>query len=198
MTSTSSATTQQELADYFRHNVQRTLAVCVPATNDDVDITPATRLLEKRREIQDLESGLSREKDEFRIRMDMLAQRRDELRRKEAMLGDIKKAHEERKLREAKEGEIARLREQVTQLSKVRVRQEKMVRQGQHYQRYLESILEISEGFSEIRDLLSRHDTLAATNTELTERLRVAQERNEADGLPSSRGVKRKTQTCST
>ncbi|KAI9176031.1 hypothetical protein H9P43_006395 [Blastocladiella emersonii ATCC 22665] len=191
--------TQQELAEYFRHNVEKTLQVCVPG-NDEADITPATRLLEKRREIQDLEAGLTREKDEFRIRMDMLAQRREELTRKEGMLGDsltkfekflkdndakrnraVKKAHEERKFREAKELEIARLKDQVAQLSRVRVRQERQVRQGMHYQRYLESILEVAEGFSEIRDLLSRFDTLSMTNAELVDRARVAQDRNEAE-----------------
>jgi hypothetical protein len=53
-----------------------------------MDITPATRLLEKRREIQDLELGLVHEKEDFRVRMDMLTQRRNELNRKEKMLGD--------------------------------------------------------------------------------------------------------------
>ncbi|KAI9219651.1 coiled-coil domain-containing protein 42 [Blastocladiella britannica] len=191
--------TQQELADFFKHNVQLTLSTLAPPA-DDVDVTPATRLLEKRREIAELETGLAREKDDFRIRMDMLAQRRDELARKETMLGEsltkfekflkdndakrnraVKKAHEERRQRELKEGEIAKLREMAGQLSKARVRQERMVRQGQHYQRYLESVIEAAEGFPEIRDLLARYDTLAATNGELLERARDAQDRTERE-----------------
>ncbi|KNE61324.1 hypothetical protein AMAG_07061 [Allomyces macrogynus ATCC 38327] len=197
----SDATTQHDLAEYFRHHVEKTLEIRVPAT-DDADITPATRLLEKRREIADLEAGLTREKEDFRLRMTMLTQRREELNRKERMLGEslskfekflkdndakrnraVKKAHEERKLRDAKEQEIAKLKELAEKLSKVRVRQERAVRQGQHYQRYLESILEVSDGFAEIRDLLSRHDTLTATNAELSERARAAQDRTEVERL---------------
>jgi hypothetical protein len=45
----------------------------------------------------------------------------------------------------------------------------------------LESILEIAEGFGEIRDLLSRFDTLSATNAELQERSHLAQDKHEAE-----------------
>jgi hypothetical protein len=44
---------------------------------------------------------------------------------------------------------------------------------------YLESMLE--NEFVEVKDIIARHDTLAATNAELLERSRKAQERTEAD-----------------
>jgi hypothetical protein len=43
----------------------------------------------------------------------------------------------------------------------------------------LESVLEQNGDFAEIKDVISRYDTLAATNSELMERSRVAQEKTE-------------------
>jgi hypothetical protein len=40
-------------------------------------------------------------------------------------------------------------------------------------------VLEYCEDFSEIKDLISRYDTLSATNAELVERSKLAQEKTE-------------------
>lgn len=40
-------------------------------------------------------------------------------------------------------------------------------------------VLEGGSEFAEIRDIISRYDTLAATNAELVERARTAQEKTE-------------------
>ena len=53
---------------------------------EDYELTPATRLLEKRREMLEVENGLSQQKDEFSMKMDSLKQRREELSRKETQL----------------------------------------------------------------------------------------------------------------
>ena len=53
---------------------------------EDYEITPATRLLEKRREMQEVDNGLTLHKDEFFMKMESLAQRREELARKEKQL----------------------------------------------------------------------------------------------------------------
>ena len=55
---------------------------------EDFELTPATRLLEKRREMIEVENGLNQQKDEFSMKMDSLKQRRDELSRKESQLKD--------------------------------------------------------------------------------------------------------------
>ena len=47
------------------------------------------------------------------------------------------------------------------------------------FQRYLEGVLENSEDFAEIKDIIMRYDTLAAANAELLERSRMAQEKTE-------------------
>lgn len=51
------------------------------------------------------------------------------------------------------------------------------------YQRYLESIISlgIGEEFGEVKDILARFDTLSATNHELIDRARLAQEKTEED-----------------
>ena len=48
------------------------------------------------------------------------------------------------------------------------------------YQHYLEGVLELVEEFGEVKDIIARFDTLSATNSELLERSRIAQEKTEA------------------
>ncbi|KAJ3342484.1 Cilia- and flagella-associated protein 73 [Gonapodya sp. JEL0774] len=164
----------------------------------DQDETGDLTLLEKRREMLEVESGLVTQKEDFAVKMEALAQRREELARKEASLKEsltkfdkflkendakraraIKKAFDEKKLREQKDQEIERLQESVEALGKQRERQIKAVENNQIFQQYLESILETTDEFGEIKDIIARYDTLSATNLELLERARMAQERNE-------------------
>ena len=49
-------------------------------------LTPATRLLEKKREMTEVETALAAQKEEFQMKMETLQQRRDELERKERTL----------------------------------------------------------------------------------------------------------------
>ncbi|KXS11341.1 hypothetical protein M427DRAFT_115025 [Gonapodya prolifera JEL478] len=147
----------------------------------------------------EVESGLVSQKEEFASKMETLAQRRVDLQRKEGSLKEsltkfdkflkendakraraIKKAFDEKKLRELKDHEIERLKEAVERLGRQRERQVRAVENNLIFQHYLESILETTDEFGEIKDVIARFDTLAATNAELVERARVAQEKNEA------------------
>ncbi|KAJ3017384.1 UNVERIFIED_CONTAM: Cilia- and flagella-associated protein 73 [Siphonaria sp. JEL0065] len=49
------------------------------------------------------------------------------------------------------------------------------------YQKFLESVLETTEQFGEVKDIISRFDTLAATIQELIDHVREAQDRTERD-----------------
>ena len=49
-------------------------------------LTPATRLLEKKREMAEVETALAAQKEEFQLKMETLQQRRDDLERKERNL----------------------------------------------------------------------------------------------------------------
>ncbi|TPX59501.1 hypothetical protein PhCBS80983_g02426 [Powellomyces hirtus] len=185
--------------EYFRVNMEKKLLIKAPE-QEDHDLTPATKLLEKRREMQEVENGLHQQKEEFALKIESLAQRREELAKKETQLKEslmkfdkflkendakrsraMKKSLDERKTREQKEGEIQMLRENMTGLYTKKDRQTKAVETNLAYQRYLEAVLENVEEFGEVKDIIGRFDTLAATNKELLERSREAQERTERD-----------------
>jgi hypothetical protein len=53
---------------------------------EDHKLTPATRLLEKRREMLEVENGLTAQKEDFANKMETLAQRRQDLGKKESQL----------------------------------------------------------------------------------------------------------------
>ncbi|TPX70847.1 hypothetical protein SpCBS45565_g01435 [Spizellomyces sp. 'palustris'] len=187
--------------EYFRVNMEKKLFIKVPE-QEDHDLTPATKLLEKRREMLEVENGLNQQKEEFAMKIESLAQRREELARKETQLKEslmkfdkflkendakrtraIKKSHEERKTREQKEVEILSLRDNMGKLSSKKDRQLKNVDTNLAYQRYLESVLENVEEFGEVKDIIGRFDTLAATNAELLDRAREAQDKTEKDRM---------------
>lgn len=91
----------------------------------------------------------------------------------------LKKTQDEMKIKELKEAEIAELKNSLTKLGIKKNKQSQAVETNLWFQQYLESVLENGDDFSEIKDLISRHDTLAATNAELVERLKTAQEKTE-------------------
>ncbi|KAJ3242025.1 Cilia- and flagella-associated protein 73 [Chytriomyces hyalinus] len=187
------------IEDYFRANVENKLFIKVPE-QEDHDLTPATRLLEKRREMLEVENGLNQQKEEFAMKMEALKQRGEELARKEAQLKEsllkfdkflkendakrnraIKKAIDERKTRDQKEIEIQDLKKHVVAQSSKKDKSGRAVDTYLTFQKFLESVLESVEEFGEVKDIISRFDTLAATNQELIDRAREAQDRTEKD-----------------
>jgi len=52
--------------EYFRSTLEDKLIVKMPEREED-HLTPATRLLEKRREMAEVESALGAQKDEFQL-----------------------------------------------------------------------------------------------------------------------------------
>ena len=74
------------LKDYFK-NFEDKLLVKMPK-QEEADITSATRLLEERREMVEVEHALIAQKEEFQMRMESLQQRTEELDRKEQQLKD--------------------------------------------------------------------------------------------------------------
>ncbi|KAI9329736.1 hypothetical protein BDR26DRAFT_909372 [Obelidium mucronatum] len=148
----------------------------------------------------EVENGLNQQKEEFAMKMEALKQRSEELSRKESQLKEsllkfdkflkendakrnraIKKAIDERKTRDLKEYEIQDLKKQVVQQCTKKDKSGSAVDTYLTYQKYLESVLETTEEFGEVKDIISRFDTLAATNQELIDRAREAQERTERD-----------------
>jgi chromosome segregation ATPase len=176
------------LEEYFRRSFEHRLQVHLPA-HDGEYLTPATRLLEKRREMQEIESALSSQKEEFQLKMEALHQRREELNKKEYQLkesllrfdkflkeNDSKRARAdvktgmERSAKEEKMREMLRLIQEHEDLKKSRAHQKVVLTHHVIFQDYLDTVLEKTDEFGEIREFLARHDTLTQTNTDLVER----------------------------
>jgi hypothetical protein len=104
------------------------LLIKVPK-QDDHELTPATRLLEQRREMQEVDYALAKHKEDHKVKMESISQRREELARKEAQLKDsllkfdkflsendgkklraIRKSMEEKSAREVKELEFTEMK----------------------------------------------------------------------------------------
>lgn len=176
--------------DFFRGTFEKRMMIKMPESDDD-HLTPATRLLEKRKEMQEVQSALAAQKEEFQMKSESLQQRREELERKEFQLRESllkfdkflkendskraradKKAFDERSLKEQKIREIYRLKEELETVQRAKNKQRVVLDKHVVYQQYMDSVLEITEEFGEIRELVARHDTLAATNEDLKERQR--------------------------
>ena len=187
------------LEDYFRTIFEDKLLVKMPEREDD-QLTPATRLLEKRREMSEVEQALTAQKEEFQMKMESLQQRREELERKEYQLKEsllkfdkflkendskraraLKKASEERDMKRGKDREINRLQEETGSLSKVRDKMQKKLAKYVGFQQYLDKVLEKAEEFQEIREIIARYDTLTATHQDLFEREAKNQEKYEQE-----------------
>ncbi|XP_063395999.1 coiled-coil domain-containing protein 42 homolog isoform X1 [Mytilus trossulus] len=176
-----------DLEEYFKTTFEDTLVVKMPEREDD-HLTPATRLLEKRREMAEVDQALLAQKEEFQMKMESLQQRREELERKECDLKEqllkfdhflkendskkaraLKKADEERDSKKQKDKEIEKLKVEKGKLEKDKSKLQEKLDRFKIYHTYMEKVLEAGEEFGEMRDIIARHDTLTATHEDLLE-----------------------------
>uniref|UniRef100_A0A7S0X210 DUF4200 domain-containing protein n=1 Tax=Mantoniella antarctica TaxID=81844 RepID=A0A7S0X210_9CHLO len=149
-------------------------------------VAPATRLLEKRRQMFEVQESLEAQKLEFRVKEEGFKRREETLKKKDLDLQESlirfskflqendskrsraeKKAADEIKLRLQKEIEIVDLAETLGSLKVEKVDTSEIVEMNLSYTKYLESVLDIADEYHEIPDLLMRHATLEATNKDL-------------------------------
>jgi len=173
------------LEEYFRKTFEDKLLVNMPERDDD-HLTPATRLLEKRREMAEVEQALAAQKEEFQMKMESLQQRREELERKEYQLKEsllkfdkflkendskkaraLKKASDEKDASRGKDREIEKLKEEMNALVVYRDKTQGKLEKYAKFQKYLDKVLEVADEFQEIREITARYDTLMATHNEL-------------------------------
>ncbi|KAF6257143.1 flagellar associated protein [Scenedesmus sp. NREL 46B-D3] len=148
--------------------------------------SPSTRLLEKRRQMFEVQEALELQKQEFARKEEILRKREEALKKKDLELQESlirfskflqendskraradKKAADEVKSRQQKEKEIEQLTEVLEQLREEKEHVHDVLEKYMQYQRYLESVLESADEYQEIQDLLLRHATLQATNDDL-------------------------------
>jgi chromosome segregation ATPase len=164
--------------------------------DQDADfLTPATRLLEKKREMAEVEEALVATKEEFQMKMEGLQQRREELERKEQQLkesllkfdkflkeNDMKRARAMKKTKDEQEGirtkntEIDRLKEELSRLQSYAEKQKRKLKKQAMFKEFLEKVLEQSPEFDEISEILARYKTLHATMEDLMEQDQVNQD----------------------
>lgn len=169
------------------HGVYGGRETALPTTLMFDHVSPATRLLEKRRQMFEVQEALNSQKDEFNRREDAYRRREDGLRRKDLELQESlikfnkflqenesktkraeRRGAEERKQQEVKIVEIqnleSKLKEKLLEESALKDEVEKNLQ----YQEYLENVCQqMSKYFPEISDILSRHKTLNDANAQL-------------------------------
>eukprot|EP00296_Roombia_truncata_P000143 JP435805.1.p1 GENE.JP435805.1~~JP435805.1.p1 ORF type:complete len:299 (+),score=43.75 JP435805.1:1-897(+) len=152
------------------------------------NVSPATRLLEKRRQMFEVQEALETQKEEFARSEELFKRREDSLREKDLELQEClirfnkflqendskrtraeKKAAEEVKQRIQKESEIEELKEQLESLIQQRETTKTILDKNTFFQQYLEIVIDNTEDHSEINDLLQRHLTLMGTYNDLKE-----------------------------
>lgn len=150
-------------------------------------VSPATRLLEKRRQMFEVQEALEKKKDEFASQQATFRQREDKLRKKDQNLQESltrfnrflqeteaktsraeNRAEEERKQTVEKEQEIEALKKELHDGHAANSEFQRLLSENIKYQRYLESVVDYaSEDFSEVADVLNRHRTLRGANEDL-------------------------------
>ena len=162
------------------------------------DVSPATRLLEKRRQMFEVQEALEMQKEEFARREELFKRREDALRKQDLELQQQlirfnkflqendsktaraeKKAKEEKHLRELKEQEIQERVKELEELVNKKDEMKAILDKNLVYEKYLNSVLEESDDFQEIGDVLKRHETLRMHHHDLQERAETVTQLND-------------------
>ncbi|GLI67448.1 hypothetical protein VaNZ11_011641 [Volvox africanus] len=175
-------------------------------------VSPATRLLEKRRQMFEVQEALEAQKLDFNRKEEVFKRREEALKLKDLELQESlirfskflqendskraraeKKAADEIKARLQKEKEIEQLTDVLEELKSEKDRILEVLEKNMRYQQYLESVLEVADEYQEVSDLLLRHATLSATNADLKDHQRRCSELAEKVRTELQIYVKQKT-----
>ncbi|CAH8484745.1 unnamed protein product [Schistosoma rodhaini] len=173
------------IEEYLKTVFQEKLLVNAPA-DEDRNLTNSTKLLEKYKELKNVQSALTAKKEEFRVKMECMQRRREDLEKKECELKEslikfdqffkdndekrvraMKKISAEKGLQQQKQTEINILNDDIDRLTKVREKQEKKVKSLLKYRLFLESVVKMSDEFSDVYEFISRYDALKANLEDL-------------------------------
>lgn len=149
-------------------------------------VAPATRLLEKRRQMREVQDALEATKREFALKEEGFKRREETIKNKDLDLQESlvrfskflqendskrtraeRKAADEIKIRLQKEVEIEELTRALADLKTRSEDAAERLARNVRYKEYLESVINASPEYEEIPEILLRHETLAATNADL-------------------------------
>eukprot|EP00041_Stephanoeca_diplocostata_P010998 m.177516 g.177516 ORF g.177516 m.177516 type:complete len:315 (-) comp18371_c0_seq4:251-1195(-) len=188
-------TSAESLEQYFTNRFETKLLSHMPP--EDAELTAATRLLEKRRELAQADAEQSVHREQHEQHLDKLQQEKLALKQEEAKLmksledydtylkeNDIRRRRALKKLREEtsacdeKNHEIQVLQERIAELQDHQEQQEQLLAEQEIFEKYLQSVIKETHDFNEIDELIDRHATLKVTNEEL-----LAQEARNKDRM---------------
>ena len=163
-------------------------------------VSPGTKLLEKRRQMFEVQEALNAQKEEFARREEAFRRREESLRKKDLELQESlikfnkflqeneakrvraeRRANDEIKIRQNKEKQVEQLKEELREMKEQCDSLETTVQRNMKYQSYLERVQEAApEDYTEIAELLNRYTTLTAANKDLRSRQEVHEVMNES------------------
>nr|XP_056715657.1 cilia- and flagella-associated protein 73 isoform X2 [Euleptes europaea] len=173
------------------------LLVKIPEREDDF-LPPGCCLLEKRRELTEVQQALLAQKEEFQMKMESLQHRREELESKEKQLkeavlkfdkflkdNDAKrsralwKAEEEQRQAAQRGAEAEHLQREITRLLSVKEKLQRRLEAHNAFPEYLQKVVAKAE--QEIPELIGRFQTLIATQAKLVQKELVNREAMEEE-----------------
>ena len=151
-------------------------------------ISPATKLLEKRRLMYEIQESFERAKDDEKQREEVFKTKEAQLRARDLFIqeqlitfnkflqdNEIKKARankryeDENKGKKQKEEKYEKLRKEIKKSKKENHRLERQVQNIRKYEDYLELVRDRNpDDFQDISEILNRYNTLKDANTDLT------------------------------
>jgi hypothetical protein len=162
------------------------------------NVSPATRLLEKLRQMYEVQDALEAQKARFAKDEEQFKKREENLRARDLHLqhqlirfnkflqdneakrrrAENRSAEEQLQIKQ-KDDEIRELEVQLEDLSRQCVDLDEEVKRNMKYEEFLERAKEYSDDFSEIQDLLTRYETLEAAHRDLVRSQALSKSRNE-------------------
>lgn len=160
----------------------------------------------------EVQEALEVQKQEFNRREEVFQRREEGLRKKDLELQESlvkfskflqendtkrtraeKKASDEIKLRHQKENEIDTLASELDALRAERTTTSEIVDKSMRYQKFLETVIEETDEYHEVPDLLMRHKTLEVTNADLGKSQRLGELNSERARQELQGTIKQKT-----
>lgn len=162
------------------------------------NVSPATRLLEKRRQMYEVQDALENQKARFAKEEEQFRKKEEQLRAKDLQLqhqlfrfnkflqdneakrrrAETRAAEEAAQIR-SKEEEIRDLEEQLEENKRQCSELEEEVARNMKYEEFLESVKDSCDDYAEIQDLVGRYETLEIANKDLSELQKSSQNRIE-------------------
>lgn len=152
------------------------------------NVSPATRLLEKRRQMYEVQDALENQKNRFMKDEEGFKKKEEQLRQKDLQLqhqlfrfnkflqdNEAKRRRAETRAAEeaaqikAREEEIKELEKQLEEGERQRAALEDEVERNRKYEEFLEKVKDECDDYQDIGDLVVRHDTLEGANKDLME-----------------------------